>query len=109
MAEKDKYADEIISDEELDGVAGGTIEDSVQVAIFLKRAGFDNMLKNHGLEANYSAMRDALQTLGITAHDHGGLRCLWGTENSYTVNATGEKLNQEGMMNFLRKKFPNVK
>ena len=27
MAEKDKYADELMSDEELDGVAGGTVQE----------------------------------------------------------------------------------
>lgn len=35
MAEKDKYADEVMSDEELDGIAGGTVGQTVVDSKFL--------------------------------------------------------------------------
>lgn len=99
---------EMLSDEQLENVAGGTYIDSQNVATFLYQAGFDNALGDNGL-VNFDGMRSALNGLGITANDHGGAIALGGKRNTYTVNATGETLDQAGMMNFLREKFPNTR
>lgn len=104
----EKFTDEIMSDDELDNVNGGTYIDSLNVSNFLYQAGFDNVLNDKGL-TNFEGMRSALSSIGITAHDHGGVAALGGTGNTYTVNATGETLDQAGMMNFLRQKYPNVR
>lgn len=100
--------DEIMSDDELDNINGGTYVDSFNVANFLYQAGFDGTLNDRGL-VDFGGMRSALGSIGITANDHGGMAALGGKANSYTVNATGETLDQAGMMNFLREKYPNVR
>ncbi len=102
------FQEEVLSDEQLENVAGGTYIDSWNVAGFLYQAGYDNALGDNGL-VNMEGMRSALSGLGITAHDNGGATALGGKRNTYTVNATGETLDQAGMMNFLREKFPNAR
>lgn len=104
----EKFTDEIMSDDELDNVNGGTYIDSLNVSNFLYQAGFDNVLNDKGL-TNFDGMRSALSSIGVTANDHGGVAALGGKGNTYTVNATGETLDQAGMMNFLRQKYPNVR
>lgn len=99
---------EILSDEELDNVAGGTYIESFNVAGFLYQAGFDDALNDKGV-VNFSEMRSALKQIGIEANDHGGVAALGGTSNTYKVIATGETLDQAGMMNFLRNKYPSVR
>ena len=100
--------EEVLSDEQLENVAGGTYIDSQNVAGFLYQAGYDNALGENGL-VNYDGMRSALNGLGITAHDNGGATALGGQRNTYTIDATGETLDQAGMMKFLREKFPNTR
>ena len=100
--------EEVLSDEQLENISGGTYIDSQNVAGFLYQAGFDNTLGDNGL-VNFYGMRSALNGLGITAKDHGGATALGGQRNTYTINATGETLDQAGMMKFLREKFPNTR
>ena len=45
---------------------------------------------------------------GISVEDNGGMAALGAQGNVYTVNATGATMDQAGMMNFLRQKYPNV-
>ena len=99
---------EVLNDEQLENVAGGTYIDSQNVAGFLYQAGYDNALGDNGL-VNFDGMRSALNGLGITANGHGGATALGGKRNTYTINATGETLDQAGMMKFLREKFPNTR
>ena len=54
-------------------------------------------------------MRSALNSIGISVEDHGGVAALGAQGNVYTNTATGEKMNQAGMMSFLRSKYPGVR
>lgn len=49
-----------------------------------------------------------MDSIGITSHDHGGLAILGARGNAYTIKATGETLDQAGLMNLLHKKYPHV-
>ena len=99
---------EMMSDSELEKVAGGTYLESLNVANFLYQAGFDNALNEKGL-VNFAGVRSALDSIGIQAHDHGGVAVLGASGNTYTVKATGQTLDQAGMMKFLRDKYPSVR
>lgn len=104
----EEFKDEMLSEEELDSVNGGTYVDSYNVAGFMFQAGFDGALNDKGL-VNFAGMRSALDSIGISVEDHGGMAAFGGTGNTYTVKATGQTLDQAGMMNFLRDKYPNVR
>ena len=108
MAVEEKFANEVMSDEELDNVAGGTYLESFNVSSFLYQAGFDNVLNDNGL-VNFAGMRSALNSIGISVEDHGGIAALGGGANVYTNTATGATMNQADMMSFLREKYPNVR
>jgi len=107
MANKN-FENEIMSDAELDNVAGGTYIDSFNVASFMYQAGFNNTLNDRGL-VDFAGMRSALDSIGISVEDHGGMAALGAQGNVYTNKATGAKMDQEGMMNFLRQKYPGVR
>jgi len=100
MAKFDKGT--TLDTKDLENVAGGTYIDSAEVCLFLKKAGYDNVLNDNSLP-NLDGMRSALGEMGITSQDHGGIL----NENSYTMN--GKKLKQEDLMKILQDKFPNVK
>ena len=108
MAVEEKLANEVMSDDELDNVAGGTYLESFNVSSFLYQAGFDNVLNDNGL-VNFAGMRSALNSIGISVEDHGGIAALGGGANVYTNTATGATMNQADMMSFLREKYPNVR
>lgn len=99
---------EQLNDEELNLVNGGTYVESFNVASFLYQAGFDGALSDNGL-VNFSGMRSALNSIGISVEDHGGVAALGGGKNIYTDKATGETFDQAGMMKFLRNKYPGVR
>lgn len=90
---------------DLENVAGGTYIDSLNVCNFLNQAGFKDVLKDGG-SVNFSGMRSALEGMGITSNDHGGIALFGGKSNTYVMN--GQTLDQAGLMNVLREKFPNV-
>lgn len=90
---------------DLENVAGGTYIDSLNVCNFLNQAGFKDVLKEGG-SVNFSGMRSALEGMGITSNDHGGIALFGGKSNTYVMN--GQTLDQAGLMNVLREKFPNV-
>ena len=90
MAEKDKYADEIMSDEELDGVAGGYADESANDSRFLNvllqgtnkyhqcdRYGECTMLFCESARVD---LRKAWNSLGIEIEDHS---CKY---NKYRLN-----------------------
>ena len=107
MAEK-ILQDEIMDDAELDKVAGGTYIESFNVAGFLYQAGFDNVLNDKG-GVNFAGMRSALNSIGISVEDHGGLAALGAGHNVYTNKATNQTMNQSEMRSFLRGKYPGVR
>ena len=108
MIDEKKLANAAMNDEELNNVAGGTYIDSFNVGSFLYQAGFDGALNDKGLPS-MDGIRSALDSIGVTANLRGGVAALGGTGNTYTVNATGETLDQAGMMSMLREKYPNVR
>lgn len=99
---------EQLSDSELDLVNGGTYLESFNVAGFLYQAGFDDALNEKG-GVNFAGMRSALDKIGISVEDHGGLAALGAGHNVYTNKATGANMNQAEMMKFLRNKYPGVR
>ena len=108
MADEKILKDEIMSDDELDNIAGGTYIESFNVAGFLYQAGFDNVLNDKG-GVNFAGMRSALNSIGIGVEDHGGLAALGAGHNVYTNKATNQTMNQSEMMSFLRGKYPGVR
>ena len=106
--EDKKLENEVMSDAELDNVAGGTYVDSFNVASFMYQAGFNNTLNDKGI-VNFAGLRSALDSIGISVEDHGGMAALGAQGNVYTNKATGAKMDQAGMMNFLRSKYPGVR
>ena len=101
-----KLKNQAMALEDMEQVAGGTYNDSWQVADMLKQAGMSGMMQDEtGLHVSLDSMRKAVQGLGFTADDHGGL--LRG--NTYKENATGKVYSQEEFVGYLQKKFPGVK
>ncbi len=80
----------------------------MNVASFLYQAGFDDALNDKGV-VNFAGMRSALNSIGISVEDHGGVAALGAQGNVYTVQATGQKMDQAGMMSYLRQKYPGVR
>ena len=99
MANK-KFANRKLNEQELEGVAGGTYLQSMEVAGFLEKAGYKNMFNDIG-GVNFDSMRDALKGLGFESHDKGGLF----KDNTYTEISTGKKFSQEELMKTLKEKF----
>ena len=89
--------------EQLENVSGGTYIESLQVAKFLKKAGYADTL-NASNTVNYTGTNNALDKLGFTAKHNTG-----STENVYTNKETGKEFTQSEMMDFLKQKFPDVK
>ena len=81
---------EILSEEELDNVAGGTR---------LETYGDGNELYKRGLLSaddalSSSKVRDALHNLGYKYEDHGGLKIFGAKDNEY-FNKNGVSVNRE--------------
>lgn len=99
-----KMKDKALSEEQMENVAGGTYFDSMEVANFLQKAGYNDVLKN-GVIVKFEEMRNAIDKLGFESHDHGGLL----NSNTYKEKATGREFSQEEFMRYLKNKFPGVK
>ena len=75
---EDKFANEIISDEQLDSVAGGTYLESAGDAKNFKAIGI-NVYENEifGVpvleSAQFAKLREAFNKFGVTVKDNGGL------------------------------------
>ena len=105
----DKLKKAAMSDNELDNVVGGSYEDSLQVAHFLKNAGFSDAVQGNGVAVNFDGMRKAIDSLGFESHDHGGIKLFGADDNTYTEKATGKTFTQAEFMDVLKQKFPGVK
>ena len=96
MAVQDKFADEILSDEELDQVAGGTYEQSIRDACnFEKIYPGKHFRAQLGLvvHAKSSAISNAFKEFGIDARIHENLGMQSGDEeNRYYLN--GNEISQ---------------
>ena len=95
MAVEDKYADELLSDEELDDVAGGSCYTSADDSRFLNslngscdRYGATKMFFSGG-KTYQEEVEKAWTTVGITAKFNCGLA----GENKYYLN--GQEISQE--------------
>lgn len=86
MADEKKYADEILSDEELEGVAGGTYGETFADMDYVTRY---TGIQFHGSDSSKrEKLRDLLWNAGIKLKDHGGVE----SNEYYMVNTvTGEK------------------
>ena len=92
MVNEDKFADEMMSDDELDNVTGGTYLESLNDVIEFKKKGIEIYktviwgvpVLGHD---EFVKLRDAFQQYGVTLKDNGGLK----QGNQYFI---GEKLNQ---------------
>lgn len=98
-----KYANSKLNDQELEGVAGGTYLQSMEVAEFLDKAGYKNMFNDIG-GVNFDSMRTALKGMGFESHDKGGIL----KDNTYTQISTGKEFSQDELMKTLKEKFPGV-
>ncbi|MBR4903070.1 MAG: hypothetical protein IKZ53_00180 [Selenomonadaceae bacterium] len=79
MADKDKYADEMLTDEELDKVAGGTFEECLYDGDFFKRQIFKSDVDNKGRRFVVCRMAGAFypQTHIICeAYEEFGVKCI---------------------------------
>ena len=90
MAEEKKYADEVMSEEELDGVAGGNRLETY--------ADGDELVKRGLLSAedamSSTKVRETIHNLGYKYKDHGGL-AIFGAKNNEYFNKNGESVSRE--------------
>ena len=78
-----------MTDDQLDNVAGGTYDQSWEVALMLKKAGVEGTLNVLG-GVNFDGMRKAISDLGFESHDHGGF--IVGKANTYTGKEHRERV-----------------
>ncbi len=90
MAEEKILKDEVLSDEELDGVAGGTRLETY--------ADGDELVKRGLLSADdalsSTKVRETIHKLGYKYKDHGGLE-IFGAKNNEYFNKNGESVSRE--------------
>ena len=93
MADKDKFADEVMSDEELDGVAGGSCYDTADDSRFLNS--LNGLTDRYGatrlaFEDHDDEIKKAWETVGIKADIYSGIGKI---DNKYYLN--GQQITQE--------------
>ena len=93
-----------MTDDQLDNVAGGTYDQSWEVALMLKKAGVEGTLNGLG-GVNFDGMRKAISDLGFESQNHGGLE----KANTYVEKSTGKVYSQQEFVDFLKQKFPGLK
>ena len=90
MAEEKILKDEVLSDEELDGVAGGNRAETY--------ADGDELVKRGLLSAedamSSSKVRETIHSLGYKYKDHGGLAIFGAKDNEY-FNKNGKSVSRE--------------
>ena len=90
MAEEKILKDEVLSDAELDGVAGGTRLETY--------ADGDELVKRGLLSANdaksSSKVREKIHSFGYEYKDHGGMAIFGAKDNEY-FNKSGESVTRE--------------
>ena len=90
MADEKIFKDEILSDEELDGVAGGNRIETYQDGNELLKRGL--ISEDDALSS--SKVREAIHKLGYKYVDHGGVKMFGGKDNEY-FNKKGESVTRE--------------
>ncbi len=90
MAEEKILKDEILSDEELDGVAGGTRIETFQDGEELRKRGL--ISEEDALSS--SKVRETIHKLGYKYVDHGGVKMFGGKDNEY-FNKKGESVSRD--------------
>ena len=90
MADEKIFKDEILSDEELDGVAGGNRIETYQDGNELLKRGL--ISEDDALSS--SKVREAIHKLGYKYVDHGGVKMFGGKDNEY-FNKNGESVTRE--------------
>ena len=86
---KEILKDEILSDEELDGVAGGTRIETFQDGDELYKRGL--ISEDDALSS--SKVREAIHKLGYKYVDHGGVNMFGGKDNEY-FDKKGESVSR---------------
>jgi len=101
---KEILKDEIMDDEELDGVAGGTRIETYQDGDELVKRGLLSV--EDALSS--SKVREAIHKLGYKYVDHGGVKMFGGKDNEY-FNKVGESVNRETFWkNFDKENITNI-
>ena len=90
MAEEKILKDEVLSDEELDGVAGGTRTETYADGKELYKRGL--ISRDDALSS--TKVREAIHNLGYKYKDHGGLE-IFGAKNNEYFNKNGESVTRE--------------
>ena len=94
LAEEKILKDEVLSDEELDGVAGGTRTETYDDGKELYKRGL--ISREDALSS--SGVREALHKLGYKYKDHGGLEIFGAKDNEY-FNKDGESVSRKQFWN----------
>ena len=97
MTENDKFADEILSDEELDQVVGGTYLQTAQDSEFLNIYGLcgkytENDIAFDSGTSQEEDVKAGWAKVGVDFHYHSG-RGTFGTHNAYYIS--GNKVSRE--------------
>ena len=90
MAEEKILKDELLSDEELDNVAGGTRAETYADGNELYKRG---LISAEDAESS-SGVREALHKLGYKYKDHGGL-AIFGAKNNEYFDKNGASVSRE--------------
>lgn len=100
MAEEKKYANEIMSDDELDNVAGGACWETGQDSRFLNvlLRGNPAQCDRYGawrisVESHEDEIKKAWAAVGVDAEIDGGNYFISGKSNSYSIN--GKKVTRD--------------
>lgn len=90
MAEEKILKDEVLSDEELDGVAGGTRLETYEDGDELVKRG---LLSEKDAKSS-TKVRETIHNLGYKYKDHGGMAIFGAKDNEY-FNKNGESVSRE--------------
>ena len=90
MAEEKKFADEVLNESELDGVAGGTRAETYADGDELVKRGL--LSEEDALSS--SKVREAIHNLGYKYKDHGGM-ALFGAKNNEYFNKYGVSISRD--------------
>jgi len=120
MIDEKKFADEAMSDEELDNVAGGTLsqmQDLVSAIVKVKSGSsvLGDMMNGAGCflpgfnEINKSYVKETLSRIGIDAQiDIGWLGYgICSEDNVYTDKRTGKSLSHEEVLSRIKRDLPS--
>ena len=90
MAEEKKFADEVLNESELNGVAGGTRAETYADGDELVKRGL--LSEEDALSS--SKVREAIHNLGYKYKDHGGM-ALFGAKNNEYFNKEGKRVSRD--------------